>query len=617
MTTRPNILLIQADQWHPRALSALGHPNVKTPNLDRLAAQGALFTDATCNEPLCMPSRISMLSGQYPSTTRILGNSGLARRDMPWLPTHLHRQGYATAAFGKFHVASVGAEQWGFDVAAPTMPEDNDLARPADNSYECWCKANGVPWPTDQMHCHIPFGQQACAMFNKEKGRAHWACARSQPSTTSRENSLETWTTDRCIDYLRAHSRAGLQSCPSDGTQPFFVWLSYDRPHSPTTLPPEFYADLHPEDIVLPRLPTEEELAELPPVHIESLRRYCGIEVMGEEAFRFTLATYFRLIEWIDAEIGRVMATLEATGLDAQTAVVFVADHGDDAGEQGIYDKLRQVSSETLTRVPLILRPAPGSGSEGSGTAFPGRVPEGEGHGSEDPCHEGSGTAFPGRVPRPREAPRCVNEPVELVDLFPTFCAWAGVEPPDTIEGRDLSAVAAGAAEADPHRAVFSEMARRRMVKKDGWRLCFDEKDERDNLLFDLNTDPGCYCNRYRDPACRAQRLELKRELTAFLSQRIHGRYAAADVDRIRRGLDPADPTLPPHNCGEHRCIVPYRAALHVRDGKDLLVVLFYEERLLLYKDARQYPLPDDAVADDARTEELLDQGLRRLFEMI
>ncbi len=578
MTTRPNILLIQADQWHPRALSALGHPNVKTPNLDRLAAQGALFTDATCNQPLCMPSRISMLSGQYPSTTRILGNSGLTRRDMPWLPAHLKRHGYATAAFGKFHVASVGAEQWGFDIAAPTMPEDNDLARPADNRYECWCKANGVPWPTDQMHCHIPFGQQACAGFNRETGHNHWACARSQPSTTSREDSLETYTTDRCIDYLRAYSRAGLQACPPEGAQPFFIWLSYDRPHSPTTLPPEFYTDLRPQDIVLPRLPTEEELAELPPVHIESLRRYCGIEIMGEEAFRYTLATYFRLIEWIDSEIGRVMAALEETGLDEQTAIVFTADHGDDAGEQGIYDKLRQVSSETLTRVPFILRPAPASGEARS--------------------------------------PARVDAPVELVDLFPTLCAWAGVQPPETIEGRDLSAVAAGTADADPHRAVFSEMGRRRMVKKDGWRLCFDAQDERENLLFDLNVDPGCYRNRYRDPACRAQRLELKRELTAYLTQRIYGRYVPADVDRIRLGHDPADPTLPLHNCPEHRCLVPYRAAVHIRDGGDLLFVPFYEDRLLLYKDAGQYPLPAEAVRDEARTEELLDKGLRRLYEL-
>lgn len=570
MTAHPNLLLIQADQWHPGALSVLGHPNAKTPNLDRLAAQGALFTDATCNQPLCMPSRISMLSGQYVSTTRSLGGSGLLRRDMPWLPAHLKGHGYATAAFGKFHVANVGAEQWSFDVAAPTMPEDRDLARPAGNGYERWCQDRGIPWPTDQMHCHIPFGKMACAGFNREPGRHHWACARSQPSTTSRENSLETYTTDRCIEYLRGHQ--------SDA-EPFFIWLTYDRPHSPTTLPPEFYADLRPQDIVLPRLPTAEELAELPPVHLESLRRYCGIEIMGEEAFRFTLATYFRLIEWIDAEIGRVLAALEETGLDRNTAIVFVADHGDDAGEQGIYDKLRQVSSETLTRVPLILRPAPVSGAVPPGTR--------------------------------------VNAPVELVDLFPTLCAWAGVAPPAAIEGRDLSAVAAGAAEADPHRAVFSEMTRRRMVKKHGWRLCFDEQDERENLLFDLHADPGCYRNRYRDPACRARRLELKRELTAFLAQRIHGRYAAADVDRIRRGLDPADPTLPMHNCGEHRCIVPYRAALHVRDGKDLLFVPFYEERLLLYKDAGQYPRPAEAGQDDARTEELLDKGLRRLFEMM
>ncbi|MBF0246210.1 MAG: sulfatase-like hydrolase/transferase, partial [Planctomycetes bacterium] len=156
--TPHNILLIQVDQMHASCLSLLGHPVVHTPNLDRLVHEGALFKNATANNPICMPSRVSMLSGQYCSTLQQYGFSGLCDARTPWVQGVLGKAGYRTGAFGKFHTLCIGQEQWGFDVAAPSMPEDNDLARPSGHHYMAYCQNHKVPWPTDQIHGHNPFG---------------------------------------------------------------------------------------------------------------------------------------------------------------------------------------------------------------------------------------------------------------------------------------------------------------------------------------------------------------------------------------------------------------------------------------------------------------------------
>lgn len=494
-----NVLLIQVDQMHAGCLSLLGSPNVKTPNLDQLAREGVLFRNATCQSPICLPSRVSMLSGQYPSTNRQFGFSGLCSRSTPWMHMVFREAGYATGAFGKFHVVSTPQERWGFERATPTLSEDEDLARPAGDHYRAYCEKHGIAWRTDQMHAH-PFedGDDMPVVPKAARPEMHkWEQMACQ-SDVAVEHSLETWTTNRCLEYLE--EQAG-------GERPFFVWLSYDRPHLPTTLPEPWFSRIRPAEIALPPIPGAEEMATWARSMFELQVKHTSIHHLGERAFRFILATYFTLIEWIDSEVGRVRERLRSLGLDEKTTIVFTADHGDQAGWHGQYDKFFQVNSEAITKVPLIVRPAPMRGATAVG--------------------------------------RQVQEPVELVDVFPTLCGLTGVKAPEGLEGRDLeeAILRGGALEAE--RAVVCEQYNRRMITRGGWKLVYYLDNDTEHGLFDLRVDPQGYRNVYYDPSLRPQRVVMKEALLRFLLPRVFGPTTEADVAWVKRSLEPKDPHLP------------------------------------------------------------------------
>jgi arylsulfatase A-like enzyme len=568
---RCNLLLIQVDQMPGWAMSLLGCRNVCTPALDALAGGGTLFRQAICNNPICLPSRISLLSGQYASTTGQFGFSGLCDRRMPWLPRHLQAAGFRTGAFGKLHVLSVGMEQWGMDVACPTMPEDQDLARPADATYRAYCAAHGIPWPTDQMHGHNPFGPAPAPPQAADKAW-HWTHQRSIQSDVPLAHSLETWTTNRCLDFL--------DTCARD-QQPFFAWLSYDRPHSPHTLPPEWYSQLAPNKLALPELPPLGAMLKLPPSYFKTFGNYAGAGATGEAVHRLVLAAYFKCIDWLDAEIARVREHLAKLGLDQTTSIVFTADHGDEAGFHGLTDKLRGVDSEALTRVPLLIYPAP--------------------------CLQVE--------PRGQQ----VTAGVSLVDLAPTLCALAGVSPNPAFEGRDLSATVCHGAPLEADAPQVCEDAWTRMIAVPGWRLVFDSLREQECQFYDTTHDPDCFWNRYDDPALVWPRCQLKRQLLGFLCARLHGPWTAADVTRLERGLDPGDSLLPALVTGGAAPIQCYRAGAYLRGEGHTLFVPFYSERLRLFRDPpKMYPTLADVVPLDLPlVERLLDAGLRELFPQV
>lgn len=569
-----NVLLIQVDQMHAGCLSTLGNPNVRTPNLDRLAGQGVHFTHAVCQNSICMPSRTSMLSGQYPSTNRQFGFSGRCRRDMPWLPLTFQSAGYRTAAYGKFHVTCIPEDRWGFDLAAPTLPEDEDLARPHGDHYRAYCQQQSVPWRTDQIHGHdLEDGERLPVIPSSAKPEMHWFERMACKSDVPLEHSLETWTTNRFLDFLDQQARSD---------EPFFAWLTYDRPHFPTTLPSPWFEHIRPDDIILPPLPSVDDMASWPRSMFELHARHTSIYNVGEHSLRFMLATYFTLIEWLDAEIGRVLDRLRERGLDDRTTIAFCSDHGDLAGWLGAYDKASRCVTDAVTRVPLIIRPAPVLGATTAG--------------------------------------RRIDAPVELVDLFPTLCGLAGVESPHEIEGHDLGPALRTGTPPPADRPVFCEEFNRRMIERDGWRLVFYLDNDAENALFDLGRDPNCYRNVYADPAHQPRRIALKRDLLQFLVERADGSPTEADITLIRRSLDPADdhfPLLLRKYQGVHR----YGGAVVVCHADRFLLVPLFEESMRLFDTAGRYRKDDRALPlDPAVVEPMLDfavaECMRRVAEI-
>jgi len=453
---RPNILWIMTDQFNADCLSVASHPQVRTPNLDRLAARGIRFTEAYCQYPQCTPSRVSMLSGQYCKTHRMYGFVGELGSEPPHLFTHLGAQGYRTGAFGKLHIEVLG-HHFQPDRCSPSMSIDWFQAKPSGHHYGAYLEDHGLSYPTHETH----------------GGYGH-CTPQSRPNIADvpPEHNLEKWTADETIAFI--------EECHAE-QRPFLGWMSFERPHKPLNIPAEREGRFDPAAIVLDPPETAAQLLLKPRICLEGRIDPCSDTGSTPDEFRALLARYFTVIEMIDEQVGRVLDRLDALGLADNTAIVLCADHGEQAGRKRIFDKCQHASSNQLCRIPFILcPPADMAGSVRAGTV--------------------------------------VDAPVESIDLYPTFCDWAGVPAPSHLEGRSLAPLCAGKSEPEADRCAFTESYFRRAVVKDGWRLV-SHLGGSVHELYHLADDPLEYDNLYLRPGHTERIDDLKHELIRFLSE--------------------------------------------------------------------------------------------------
>ena len=469
-----NVLFIQVDQMHADALSIAEHPYVKTPNLDRLAQTGIRFTQCYSQSPVCLPSRVCFLSGQYQKTHRQYGFVGSQDSDMPLLSKHFKDNGYTTAFFGKQHTGSIRPD-WAVDRCSPSLWEDQDRAKPAGSWYGDYLKRNNQAFPTPEVHGAEYIGKPVGEGVPQG---SHPTRKMAGETKMPLEHNLENWTTQECLTYLD-------QQWTRD--EPFFIWLSYDRPHYPTALPKEWYDQIKPEKITLDAILSAQELQKKPGWVAQTYINSPSRLTMGDDAMRHVLATYFTLIDLIDQQIGRVLDWLDEQNLTDQTHIVFSADHGDHAGDLGAFDKRLGVASNAIIRIPLIWHPAADS--------------------LDDSC---IGTVL--------------NAPVESIDLFPTLCDLCNLPIPETVDGQSITAAFKGE-ELPVDRAVFSEQYWHKAVIHNGWKFVHHVQKQVGEL-YDLTNDPTERNNRFSDPDCQSRVEELKHLLIRFLA----GDYALSDV---------------------------------------------------------------------------------------
>jgi arylsulfatase A-like enzyme len=342
-TDRPNVLWIMTDQHNFRALGCAGHPDVETPNLDRLAGGGVRFTDAYCPSPVCGPARAALFSGHYPENNGVDGNSGqfvpAVRGRL--LPQLLGDAGYHTGLSGKLHYTPINAP-YGFD-----------YDKLHDAPYDCYRPEE--PWTSDYMawlaeEFYDGDRYEPIELANADEVAYHEGDMRRFLLGTNwrtEEQHSNTWVTDRAIDYLE-------DVRPDDA--PFFLFTSYFGPHQPM-LAPGRWADMYdPEDITVP--PELENSLDGKPI----ARRENGgngaknhFETYGwtEDQYREVLAAYYGQVSMIDHGVGRILDALEAEGLRDETIVAFTADHGDHNGQFGWFFKGSMY--EHSVRVPFIV----------------------------------------------------------------------------------------------------------------------------------------------------------------------------------------------------------------------------------------------------------------------
>ena len=305
------------DQLSPGFLPAYGHGNVKTPHIDRLAADGVAFEGAYGASPLCSPSRASFMTGLLPSKTRVYDNAAEFAADLPTFAHHLRRLGYRTVLSGKMHFC--GPDQLhGFEQRLTT-----DIY-PAD-----------FGWTPD---------------WDRPRERPNWYHNMSSVTlagTCVRSNQLDfddevAFTAEReLFDKAR-----GLDK------RPLLLVASFTHPHDPFAIPKEFYDLYRDEDIDMPGAPVAE--ADLDP-HSRRLRHVCGIdaEPVTEAQIRAARRAYYGAISYIDRQVGRLMRALDDGGLRDDTIVLFLGDHGEMLGERGLWYKMNFF--DHAARVPLIV----------------------------------------------------------------------------------------------------------------------------------------------------------------------------------------------------------------------------------------------------------------------
>jgi choline-sulfatase len=279
-----NVLLLMTDEHTPKVLGCYGDELVKTPTLDSLAAKGVRFTAAYCQNPLCVPSRVSLVSGRMPchlDTFRNVDNQKY--HGVTTLADVFSQAGYRTAWFGKTHWGNPRFQQGG---AAP----GNKKAAREEN---------------DESIGRLP--------------------QESQVSKEPVEKNLEHRVANEALAFLDQNK-----------DKKFFLGVSFVKPHFPFTIQQKYF-DLYQGKVTLPRAP-QKLIDELPAISKQERKNYKHAQATQEEILR-TKAIYYGMVTYVDEEFGRIFKKLKELGLADKTIILYTADHGEMLGNRGIWYK--------------------------------------------------------------------------------------------------------------------------------------------------------------------------------------------------------------------------------------------------------------------------------------
>ena len=432
MAKRPNILFLMADQLRADALGCYGNPVCQTPHLDALARSGVLFEKSLTPNPICVPARASITTGNYSHrATGTKNNGGLIRDGQPKLAAHFAARGYHTYACGKLHYVPY---------APPDQPRVLHGFQHCDLTESGRLVRQHDPHKTRRgLEDYIDYLEDAgWGGYSRAHGIGN-NDVRPCTSPLPPEHHVDHWVADRTITRLREHR----QSHPGE---PFLIFCSFPKPHSPYD-PPAGYAERYDPREIPPPLGDPSMLGNRNP-YLDRVRHTHAMTTLSPAAMRVIKTYYYGLVTHQDAQVGRVLAALDQAGVADETLVVYTADHGDLLGDFGAYFKCTFLNGSV--NVPLILR-GPG-------------IPAG-----------------------PRR-----SQLVGLQDLLPTLAAMAGCPLTDQVHGLDLShAIQEPNA---PTRNIFYSQCldppRASAMVFDGrWKYCYAQEGPTEEL-YDLAQDP-------------------------------------------------------------------------------------------------------------------------------
>ncbi len=433
-----NLLIVTPDQLRSDYLSCYGHPSIETRHIDRLAAEGARFENCYCQSPLCAPSRVSFATSTYVGEHGCRNYWSTIDPRVPNLVTTLKQAGYRTGMFGKNHLFT-------YDKLGTVWDEIREV-----------CLGN---------YDGHPKYEKSFSSFELERDHRY-----------NKTGEL----TDETIAFMQS------------AASPFLAWVNYQDPHPAFTCPEPYKSLFDPEEVCLPETRHRYDRDQQPRRN-EVWRRHSEMEGCSEADMRKAIATYMGQVRYVDDSVGRILDSLDASGLSQNTLVLFFSDHGELLGDYRMFHKL-PVFYDCLVKIPSILR-----------------HPEGK----------WAGEVFTGLT--------------EEVDLAPTLLDALGIAAPPTMVGKswipsldkeDYSGRESVISEAGGGAPTVTEplpgltlkaphaptsYGPGAMIRLGDWKLSMYVDDRCE--LYNLKEDPLELDNRYGDPACLDVRNELATEL--------------------------------------------------------------------------------------------------------
>lgn len=459
---RKNVLLILSDQQRYDTVGAYGLNTIcKTPNIDRLAAEGMKFTNAFTSSAICAPSRASVMTGLFAHKHGVIDNFTDIVEGTPLLGDCMQYAGYYCGYAGKWHVSpSKTPEECGFDgkpfmgYAFPgsqvfpslkfNQPPDNE-----PNYYELYLKEHGF----ENIDVSHGFMGNNPALQIQEMYCKH-------------EGPLES-----TIEYFVAHETMDQIDKAAASEKPFFIWANFWGPHSPSIVPEPYFSMYDPADIA--EHPSYKETFSDKPYGYYLSEKMWGLGDYGWEGFADISAKYFGHCTMIDDLVGMIVDKLKAMGLYEDTIIIYSADHGDCLGAHKLIEK-GCFTFDEIYRIPMVVK----------------------GLGQED------NDSF-----------------VYLQEMMPTILDIAGAKPPKPVDGESLLPLMEGSQKSNGRTEIYGEyhnhfyVARQRMVRDNHYQFTFNESERGE--LYDFEKDPYQLHNVCYDP----EYAEIKREYMDKMSR--------------------------------------------------------------------------------------------------
>ena len=482
MKKKPNILLITSDQHHWMTMG-YNNPEVKTPNLDRLAESGMIFDRAYCPNPTCTPTRASIITGMYPSQHGGYTLGTKMPEDVHTVGDDFHQNGYRSALIGKAHFQQL------YDHPQYRSIESN----PLQNNLDFWRDFNGPFYGFDHVelarnHADEFHVGQHYAIWMEEKGFTDWRKCFWKPAGTAEPQHLK-WNLPEEFHYdawIAERTNAMLDEY-AENEDHFFLWTSFPDPHPPYLVPEPWDTMYDPEKITVPTMLDNEDFSKMPPHHQKTqedkpdFSEYTPEHGFGchgfsshlhdREEMAKNIAVYYGMVSLMDKYIGKILDKLDELGLREDTLVVFTTDHGHFFGQHGLKAK-GPFHYEDMIKIPFI-------------ASLPGNIPA---HSKTDSL-------------------------LSLVDLAPTFLSYCGIEIPRCMTGIDQKAVFTGESASARDNIIVEnnhqpELMHAKTYVNERYKLTvYMNKDYGE--LFDLKDDPDETRNLWSE----ADSQELKKDL--------------------------------------------------------------------------------------------------------